>query len=64
LGAHLGSSGQEAKWRWSGYEEIPTFKGREAPARQLALELRLHGAGATLRRYPTSKGKEEAPKRW
>jgi len=31
---------------------------------QLALELQLHGAGEILRRYPTSKGKGEAPKRW
>ena len=29
-----------------------------------ALEWWLHGTGATLRRYPMSKGKGEAPARW
>ena len=32
--------------------------------RYMVLEQQLHGAGATLRRYPTSKGKGEAPARW
>ena len=32
--------------------------------RCMVLEQQLHGAGATLRRYPTSKGKGEAPARW
>ena len=36
-------------------------KGREAPAGRQALEWWLHGAGATLRRYPTSKDKGEKP---
>ena len=39
-------------------------KGREAPARPQALERQLRSTGATLRRYPMSKGKGEALERW
>jgi len=44
------SVGDTQVWCWS--------------VRCMVLEQQLHGAGATLRRYPTSKGKGEAPARW
>ena len=42
----------------------PISKGREAPARLQALVWQLRGPGVTLRRYPASKDKGEAPTRW
>ena len=37
----------------------PISKGRETPARWMVLEWWLRGAGATLKRYAMSKGKEK-----
>ena len=48
--ADLDLAGDIQIWCWS--------------VRFMALEQQLPGAGATLKRYPTSKGKGEAPARW
>ena len=42
---------------WSSREEIPHVQGQRNPSKRV-------GAGVAVRRYPTSKGKEEAPARW
>ena len=42
---------------WTGHEEIPHVQGQRNPGKTV-------GAGAAVRRYPTSKGKGEAPARW
>jgi len=44
--------------------EKPQQGSRHLSAGYMALEQRLHTTGVTLRRYPTSKGKGEAPARW
>ena len=43
--------------RWTSLEEIPHIQGQRNPSKMV-------GAGATVRRYPTSKDKGEAPARW
>ena len=51
--------------RWSGCEEIAHIQGQRSPRKMVgAAALAAWGAGATQRRYPTSKGKGEAPARW
>ena len=42
---------------WTGLEKIPHVQGQRNPSKTV-------GAGAIVRRYPTSKGKGEAPVRW
>ena len=46
-----------AKVKSSGHEEIPHIQGQRNPSKTL-------GTAVTVRRYPTSKGKGEAPERW
>ena len=48
--------GQEQR-QLRGMEEIPHVQGQRNPGKTV-------GVGATVRRYPTSKGKGEAPARW
>ena len=45
------------KVRRSSHEEIPHIQGQRNPSKTL-------GTAVTVRRYPTSKGKGEAPERW
>ena len=42
---------------WRGQEEIPHIHGQRNPSKMV-------GTGAAVRRYPSSKGKGEAPARW
>ena len=51
------TSGAAAVLRWTGCEEILHIQGQRNPSET-------GGAGAAVRRYPTSKGKGEAPARW
>ena len=46
-----------SKVRSSSREEIPHVQGQRNPSKMV-------GAGLAVRRYPTSKGKGEAPARW
>ena len=41
---------------WTGHVEIPYVKGQRNPSKMV-------GTGVAVRRYPTSKGKGEAPAR-
>ena len=50
-------SGAAAALCWTGRGEIPLIQGQRIPSRTV-------GTGADLRRYPTSKGKGEAPATW
>ena len=50
-------SGAVAALCWTSREEIPHVQGQRNPSRMV-------GTGAAVRRYPTSKGKGEAPARW
>jgi len=45
-----------AAWRWSGGEEIPHIQGQRNPSKTV-------GTGVAVRRYPTPKGKGEAPEK-
>jgi len=63
-----GSSYAVLEWLWGDTPrprtEKPQEDSRHLSAGYMALEQRLHTTGGTLRRYPTSKGKGEAPARW
>ena len=46
------------------YTSVGDTQVRCSSVRCMVLEQQLHSAGATLRRYPTSKSEGEAPARW
>ena len=49
-------SGAVAVLLWTGHVEIPHVQGQKNPSKTV-------GTGVAVRRYPTSKGKGEAPER-
>jgi len=58
---HWGEKAVAAR-HWSSCEEITHIQRQRSPSKTVGA--RLCGGGMTLRRYPTSKGKGEAPARW